>query len=478
VRSNTTQDVIVIGNGAIGGSIAVELRRRGFDVARVGSAQRPYAASRAAGAMLGCFGEVTPSLLASEHGRAKLDMDHRARQYWPKWDEQLSASSGDEQTLFTADGTVVVLNTTGSAAVDTGGYRAIEATLAEYEEPYENLDPQDMDWLKPEDLARALRGLFIPGEHAVDSHRLLRKLDAALINEGGRIVDAQARTVIVEADRACGVELDDGEILRADHIVVAAGARSLELLDQLDDLRRRIPPMVSGYGVSALLRTEDRKLPGSVIRTPNRAFACGLHCVPRGDGTLYVGATNIISSSPRKFAAVGDLQFLLGCAVDQLHTNLCEADLLAVQVGNRPVPMDGFPLIGSVGLDGLWLATGTYRDGLHQSPLLAQHVANGIEGKTSELTFLGSFAPVREPLSVSGREQVVNTAVEHMLATGWENRWKVVPEWPPRMERHLRRFYSGLVEELHPRFTPPPELVAAMSEDIRAALTRYYAAWS
>lgn len=472
-------DVIVIGNGAVGGSIAFELSRRGFRVARVGPRERPYAASVAAGAMLGCFGEVTKPLLASEHGRAKLDMDHRARQYWPKWDEQLSAASGDEQSLYTAKGTFVLLNTTGSAAVDTGNFNAIEATLREYDEPYETLDPHEMDWLRPEDLARPLRALFIPGEHAVDAHRLLRKLDSALEIGGGRIVDAQARRVLVENGRATGVELEDGDVLRAEHVVVAAGARSFALLDDLDDdVRLRMPPMVSGYGVSALLETEDRRLPDSVLRTPNRAFACGLHCVPRGDGVLYVGATNIISAQPRQFAAVGDLQFLLGCAVDQLHTGLAEAALRSVQVGNRPVPMDGFPLVGSAGVEGLWFATGTYRDGLHQSPLLAQHLATRIEGKTSDLPFLASFEPVRAPLAGGSREQVVDTAVEHMMATGWETRWRVVPEWPPRIERHLRRFYSALVDELHPTFTPPAELVAAMSDEIRTALLRYYAAWS
>src|ERR1700758_2163358 len=90
VRERQQQEVIVVGNGAIGASIAFELRRRGFGITRIGQRHRPYAASVAAGAMLGCFGEVTQSLLASEHGRAKLDMDYRARQYWTQWDEQLS----------------------------------------------------------------------------------------------------------------------------------------------------------------------------------------------------------------------------------------------------------------------------------------------------------------------------------------------------------------------------------------------------
>jgi glycine oxidase len=478
VSARHQQDVIVVGNGAVGASIAFELCRRGFAVTRVGRRDRPYAASMAAGAMLGCFGEVTQSLLASDHGRAKLTMDHRARHYWREWGEQLSDSSGDDRSLPSAEGTFVLLNTMGSGSVDSGNFRAIEATLKEYGEPYEAVDPEDLDWLTPNDLSRALRGIFIPGEHAVDSHRLLTKLDQALVMQGGQIVDDEARAMRVQAGRVVGVELVSGEELGADHVVVAAGARSLALFDGLEDIRRRIPPMISGYGVSALVETEDRQLPSSVIRTPNRAFACGLHCVPRADGVLYVGATNIISEEPRRFAAVGDLQFLLGCAVDQLHTNLSEAALLSVQVGNRPVPADGFPLVGPVGIDGLWLATGTYRDGLHQSPLLAQHLATLIEGKTSEFDFLSSFAPVRAPLAGGTREQVVSTAVEHMMATGYEHKWNVVPEWPLRIERHLRRHYTDLVEGLHPIFTPPAELVAAMTDGFRENLTRYYAAWS
>lgn len=96
--------------------------------------------------------------------------------------------------------------------------------------------------------------------------------------------------------------------------------------------------MVSGYGVSALVETEDRELPGSVIRTPDRVIACGLRCVPRGDGAPCPGAASIIPPVPGRCAAVGDPQFLLGCAVGQSHTDLAEGALTPVQVGKRPVP--------------------------------------------------------------------------------------------------------------------------------------------
>ncbi|RKT08292.1 glycine/D-amino acid oxidase-like deaminating enzyme [Streptomyces sp. 3211.6] len=471
-------DVIVVGNGAVGSSVAFELVRRGHSVTRIGAEGRPFAASSAAGAMLGCFGEVTSSMLATPSGRAKLATDYRARAEWPDWDRELAAASGSEETLFTADGTVVVLNTAGTAAVDSANFRAIETALREYREPHELIDPEELDWFSPDELARALRGIHLPGEHAVDAHRLLAKLDQAFSALGGETVDAEADAVEVRRGRVLGVRLTDGRLLPCGQVVVAAGARSLELLGQVEDLRRQIPPMVSGYGVSALVETPDRSLPRSVLRSPNRAFACGIHCVPRSEGTLYVGGTNVLSEHPRKYATVRDLQFLLECAVDQLYSGLPRGAVRAVQVGNRPVPVDGFPLVGSAGMDGLWLATGTYRDGLHQSPLLAKHMATSIEDGRPLVAELAAFTPVRAPLPSGTRQEILDSVVDQMMASGYETRWRVTPEWPERMEEQLRRSYADTIDALHPCFTPPAEFIPKLNDTLRNTLSAYYKAWS
>lgn len=142
-------DVIVVGAGAVGGSIAYELSTRGLNVCRVGETDRANAASRAAGAMNGCFGEVTSGLLASDFGRLKLDMDRQAQQLWTSWAERLATSSGNATSLFTAMGTHVLLNTAGMDEVDSVNYDTIENTLSEYGEPYEVIDPRKMEWIKP-----------------------------------------------------------------------------------------------------------------------------------------------------------------------------------------------------------------------------------------------------------------------------------------------------------------------------------------
>jgi glycine oxidase len=479
--SGPPPDIIVVGNGVIGSSLAFELSRRGHRVTLVGERLRPYSASMAAGAMLGCFGEVTTGLLASESGRAKLAADYRARRLWPQWDEDLAEVTSDDHSLYVARGTFLLLNTMGTATVDSGNFKAIEMALREYEEPYETVNPEEIDWFAPDDLARSLRGLFIPAEHGVDADRLLSKLTSAVERAGGRIADAAATGIRFARNRVIGVQLADGQYLYAGQVVIAAGARSLSLLEEIDDIRRHIPPMMSGYGVSALLDTVDGRLPAAVLRTPNRAFACGIHCIPRGGGVLYVGGTNVLSETPRKYATIRDLRFLLECAVEQLHSDLPQAGVRSVQVGNRPVSADGFPLIGRAGIDGLWLATGTYRDGLHQSPLIAKYLSNlieGGEGTAAEISELARFSPVRAPLAGASREQVIEATVEQMMASGYETHWRVTPEWPTRIQGHLRRHYAEVVEMLHPTFTPPPEFVAKMTDSIRADIAAYYGSWS
>ena len=214
-----------------------------------------------------------------------------------------------------------------------------------------------------------------------------------------------------------------------------------------------------------------------MLRTPNRALACGLHCVPRGDGVLYLGATNIISDTPREHPDLKDLKFLVDCSIDQLHTGLEDAALVAAQVGNRPIPADGYPLFGATGVAGLWMASGTYRDGLHQSPLLAREMADLVLQGAGQVQELASFAPVRAPLAPGTREQVVSSAVSHMVATGYERKWNITGEWPSLIEEALQKKYLETADALDPEFTPPSEFLVTMTPHKSDALRRYYAAW-
>ncbi len=429
--------------------------------------------------MIGCFGEVTSTLLQTPSGRAKLDLGVHARGLWNDWLAALDSEAGasGSANLLTADGTFVLLNAIGSPGVDSENYAAIRQALDKYGEKYDEVEPSEIDWMEPDALARPLRALHIPGEHAVDSGGLLDRLRQAFLRRGGTLVSDEAVELLADGGRISGVALSSGERLSSRCVVVAAGARSQMLVDSIPDLARTVPPLVSGYGMSVLLDTSPLGIrgPRSVLRTPNRAFACGLHLVPRGADRVYVGATNIVSADPVEHPVVRDIHFLLDCAVRQLHRGLWHSPVTRTHVGNRPVSLDGYPIIGQAGLEGLWMLTGTYRDGLALSPLLAPEMARRILGEQPQLD-LDLFAPVRPPLQPLSRHEIIRTTVTHTMAVGYESDWHLPVDWPGQIEHNMHRELARFADTLHPRLTPPPEILATARHNPRIAtrLRQYY----
>ncbi|WP_216215547.1 NAD(P)/FAD-dependent oxidoreductase [Amycolatopsis aidingensis] len=475
-EAGRTYDVIVVGNGSLGLSLGLTLAREGLRVAVLGAPHRPWAASSAAGAMIGVFGEVTDPLLTNDYGRTKLDWAYQASKLWPDWLAQLSPDS-DGRDLLTADGTVMLLNAVGVPGIDDDNYKAIRNTLLSYDEKFEDVDPSELEWIDAEATARPVQAMFIPSEHSVNASELLVRLESAFTAAGGTLIPELATRVDQRGDRVRGVELESGTVLCSDDVVLAAGAASQAVLDTVPELAARIPRLVSGYGVSALVETKDASNPRSVIRTPNRAFACGLHVVPRGNGQVYVGATNTLSMDPLETPPVADVLFLMNCANRQVHRGLAESGFRNILVGNRPVSLDGMPLLGATELDGLWMMTGTYRDGLTLSPLLAREMAALIRGEETSVD-LTMFQPVRPPIQPFTRDEVVAAAVMHMLATGYEDGWNLPVEWPSTIEHHLREAYTRTADELDPTYTPPPEVLASLRvfPTLTKALREYYTA--
>lgn len=475
-EADRTYDVVVVGSGSLGLSLGLTLATDGLRVAVVGPAHRPWSASAAAGAMIGVFGEVTAPLLANDHGRTKLNWAYQARGLWPDWLARLSPDS-DGTDLITSDGTVVMVNAVGMPGIDDDNYQAIRTALAEYDETFEDVDPAELEWIDAEPTARPVKAMFIQAEHSIDASELLVRLESAFLREGGTLITEFATRVDQRGDRVRGVELESGVTLATDNVVLAAGVASQTVLDTVPELAARTPRLVSGYGVSALVETHDGTIPRSVIRTPNRAFACGLHLVPRGDGQVYVGATNTLAMEPLDAPPVSDLLFLMNCANRQIRRSLGGSGIRRLQVGNRPVTLDGMPLLGATTLAGLWMMTGTYRDGVTLSPLLAREMAALIRGERTSVD-LAMFQPVRPPIQPFARDEIVEAAVMHMLATGFEDAWHLPVEWPDTIAHYLRDAYTRTADELDPSFTPPPEVLASLwaYPDMAKALREYYTA--
>ncbi|MCJ0874238.1 FAD-binding oxidoreductase [Streptomyces sp. AP-93] len=468
-----TVDVAVVGNGVLGLSIALELVRRspGTRVAVVGPASRRGSATAAAGAMLNCFAEVTDATDRHPASRAKFALAREALDAWPQWFEGLHHERAPSAPFSLSPGTFVVL---GAQATPTAvrNFEAIHAALKQYAEPHHEVEPADIPGLRPVPHERPVRALYLEREGSLDARAVLEALENAGRRSGVTFLDGEASDLVSAHGRACGLRLLDGRAISAGTVVLAAGTGSQQLLDRLAP--DEAPPLLHGTGFA--VETRRQVQPGGfdrVVRTPARSGACGMHLVPLGDGVEYIGATNIVLFDPPGGPRIGVTQSLLRFATDQFDVHLGMSAIQRWHYGSRPVPLDRFPLLGLTTVGGLLLATGTYRDGFHSSPVIARHLADMVLDSNPVPGIFTPFAPVRAPIETmtvdSSIELFVADAVETATEYGLRLPYFLDPE---PIVSHARHEAQQAFERLDHPLALAPEILGAVRDASSAHVQR------
>ncbi|WP_370423756.1 NAD(P)/FAD-dependent oxidoreductase [Streptomyces sp. QH1-20] len=461
---------MVVGNGAVGLSVAVEVARRSPEsrVTVVAPAARTRGASVAAGAMLNCFGEVTRYTRLHPAAEARFAAARDALALWPQWLSALEEDAGDpEATAVRAswsEGTFVIMSSR-SGRIAEENFAAMRTAAAETGEAHELVSYDRVDGLSPRLDHRPMQALYLRREGAVDARAVVTALEKAARRRGVELVDATVRSLALTPHGAVsGVRLGDGRMLGAGTVVLAAGAASGVLAaDVLPP--GAVPPMLYGTGLAVRVTREPNT--GSrgpyVIRTPNRAGTCGLHVVPlTGEDQQYIGATNVISVRPAPGVHLGLAQTMLRQAFEQIDHTLAVAHLRDCLIGVRPIPLDCFPLIGPCSVPGLFFATGTYRDGFHSSPAIARHVATALlHGITDDHGApFTHFAPERLPIETLSVAQAITDTARHAADT-MHDQGMNMPWWLDHMpleewaHQRIERFYDSLQDPV----ALPPEVV-------------------
>ena len=410
-------DVVVVGNGILGMTCARELQRRDsrISVAVVGPREAPAGASRAAGAMLGCVGEVTRYTLASSAGREKFELSLEAHGLWPEFLAELQDEAGGEH-VDSVVGTHVILNGR-SGFLDSENFVSLRAVVDAYGVRSE-VDVE-IPGLRPSPDSRPLRSVFLPDEGAVDALGVLRCLSESNRRAGVESLDAQVVAIESSGESVEGVRLSTGTVIPTNAVLVAAGAFSTPLLNSVLP-PASVQPVFAGSGVALLTRRVLGEGFNSVVRSVNRAGSCGLHVIPFEGATEYLGATNVIFREPETLPHVGIVHFLAESAIDQLDTNISYSRILSTRIGNRPVPLDTFPLLGPTAVDGLSLVTGTFRDGFHASPLLARMAATEVLGGDGP-RFPEVFHPMRRPIENWTQQESIEDFAFEAVSGAYEN---------------------------------------------------------
>jgi glycine/D-amino acid oxidase-like deaminating enzyme len=333
--------------------------------------------------MLGVLGEVTAAATDRLDDAELLLRDQGARA-WPGFANRVHARTG--QPLPIHLGTVVIANLTN--AEDQLNLTAIAAAADRLNRSRERIDPSDVSYLHPAPGHQTVDALFLPDEGFIDTSQALPAVHAALENHPNITYVPHTVTAVQHDTRGVtGAELSDGTHVRTRQIVLAAGVATQDLLDELHAQHAHTgvtARLLPGKGTSFTLTDPGHQL-AHVIRTPNRDFACGTHLIPRDDGGLYLGATNRIAATPAasEQPSGGELHALIHSAGHEINTRIRTVAYTGVRHGMRPLSSDGRPLIGPTDLLGLYLATGTYRNGVLLAPAIAGIIADHITGQPS-----------------------------------------------------------------------------------------------
>lgn len=221
--------------------------------------------------------------------------------------------------------------------------------------------------LEPQLSSRVLAAAHFPDDHQVDNRLLVRALSMAAAKSGVRFRTGYVRSIVIEDDRAVGVDLD-GETLRADCVVVAAGSWSGLVPNSGLDPKKVRP----AKGQMVALQT---RLPlfSSVL------FSSEGYLVPRADGRVIAGSTVEFRGFEKSVTAEG-LAKILTMAIS-LVPALADAPVEETWAGLRPYTDDHTPLLGPGPVPGLFLATGHYRNGILLAPITARVVSEVVLGK-------------------------------------------------------------------------------------------------
>ncbi len=376
-----TADVVIIGAGVVGCSIAYYLAREGVGVTVL---ERDAIGSGASAHATGSL-----SLLGAEFSPgASFEMARASYAEFPELVAELESATGMDLLYQRRPSLRLALDDEEAGTIKD---------LMTWQQPHVSMrwiEGRDVRAIEPR-LSHSIIGAVYEDESAqLDSYRFNLALARGAEMKGTSIPYREVTGLVTSGSTVTGVRTALGDI-SCDTVVVAAGTWSRAFTPWLG-FPIPVRPM---KGERLLLNYPGEPLP-VLISSPKRG-----HMISRTDGLTSVGSTGgrdydrkelfwgeEFDRQPTETARLE----LLQRAIDVLP-DLERAELVQQLAGSRPLSPDSKPIIGPVpGWHGILLATGHTTKGIHLGPITGRIIADYVrQGSTEAVSDMSEFLPDR-----------------------------------------------------------------------------------
>ncbi|MFN2389147.1 MAG: glycine oxidase ThiO [Actinomycetota bacterium] len=364
-------DVAVVGGGVIGLAVAWRAARAGLRVAL-------FDETPGRGATWAAAGMLAPVTEVHYGEEALLQLNLESARRYPSFVAELEEAT-EIDVGYRRSGTLVV-------ARDADDGRAVDDLQAFQERlglSVARLDARACRALEPALSPRIRGGLLVQGDHSIDNRALVQGLLVACARAGIAVLNDRVVALEMSGDRVQGLRTTSGATA-CGAVVLACGCHSGHLEGLPPDA---LPPVRPVKGQVVHLRGV---LPGPLIERTIRGLDA--YVVPRADGRLVIGATVEEMGFDRRVTA-GAVHQLLRDAY-QLIPGIVEAELTETIAGLRPGSPDNAPLVGPAGPEGLFVASGHYRNGILLAPVTADLLTEMLLGAPTPAA-IAPFSPRR-----------------------------------------------------------------------------------
>jgi len=375
-----TADIAIVGGGVIGLSIARELALRGVhDVVVVDKGELGKEASWAAGGILG------PQVEA-DRADEFFGLACASRDLYPDFAQVLHAETGID----------VELDTTGTLYIAFTEDEEIEL-LQRFEWQQNSglhvewLDAADVRLVEPNVSDEARCALRFPNDWQVENRKLVEALIVANQKLGVQLLpNCEVTSLRIDRDRVSGAETGNGNI-SASTVVLCAGAWTSGVTTTALNFT---PILIEPIRGQMLCFSPEEMMAQHVIYSQTG------YLVPRRDGRVLAGSTSEHVGFDKRVTDEG-MSGIKSMAI-KIAPSLAFAPILDSWAGFRPRASDDLPVLGpDPDVEGLFYATGHYRNGILLAPITAKLTADSIVGRLTPQA-LEVFSPKRFRLAAVG----------------------------------------------------------------------------